>query len=252
MRTRLSAGIALLLLVSFAFFPAFAGEGDSEIEPNDTRELADYIDGFIIEGNLDEEDEHDWYVLEGQEGVFPTITIYFDDEEVEVDFEVYSDDELVETAIAYGTNDSIQVEVPGECFIHAYLWSGEGDYTIEIEPKETDPTDSECEGEDEIEPNDDRELANLIEGLRIEGYACENEDDWFVLDGSEGIEPTFILVYDDDEYDIDMEVFSDEDHAGSLLGTDSPDTETFEVPGECFIRVYSWDGEGEYVIEIEP
>lgn len=134
MKIFFSSITALLILALLFIAPAIAGEGDDEVEPNDTMDLADPVDGYIINGHMDEDDVEDWFVLDGQEGYEPTFTIYFDEDECEIDFEIYSDDELVESVIGYGTEESITCEVPGDCYIHVYYWDGEGEYTIEIDP----------------------------------------------------------------------------------------------------------------------
>ena len=239
---------ALLLLALLFVVPALAGEGDDEVEPNDEIGLADSIDGFIINGHLDEDDGEDWFVLEGQEGTHPTFTIYFDDEELEVDFAIYSDEELVDSAIDWGSEESLTCAVPGECHVKVWWWEGEGDYIVTINPKPT-----KCEGDDEIEPNDDMDSADFIEdALEINGYICEDDDDWFVLDGQEGFNPTFTIYFDDDECEMDFEVYSDDENVGTAAGWGTEESITCEVPGTCYIHVYYWEGEGEYTIEIEP
>jgi hypothetical protein len=59
-------------------------------------------------------------------------------------------------------------------------------------------------------------------------------------------------MYDDDECDIDLEVWSDDDVVGELTSSSSPDWDDFRVPGECWLKVYSFSGEGWYEIEIDP
>ena len=132
----------------------------------------------------------------------------------------------------------------------AYNPASTGDYEIEIEPG--GGVDDDCEGPDEIEPNDEVDLADWIDGYIIEGYACEGDDDWYVLDGQEGVNPEITLRYDEDECDIDLEVYSGDEYVGSLIDTESPDRDDFRVPDVCYILVYAFDGEGEYEIEIEP
>jgi hypothetical protein len=244
----LTTGIAMLvILLAFTLIPALAGEGPDEIESNNTMELADSIDGLVIEGNMDEDDGDDWFVLNGQEGYHPTFTIFFDEDEVEVDFAIYSGEEEVAEAIGYGTDESVTADVPDRCYIHVWWWSGEGDYTIRIEPGK-----DECEGEDEIEPNNDKEDADLIEGLEINGYICEDDGDWFVLDGQEGFNPTFTIYFDDEECEIDFEVYSGDELVGGAYDYGSDESITCDVPGVCYVYVYYWSGEGEYTIEIEP
>ncbi len=248
MKIFISTAIGITLFMFLILAPAIAGEGPDEIEPNDTMDLADFIDSYYIQGHMDEDDRKDWYVLEGQEGYYPTFTIYFDGDEVEIDWEIYSDDELVEGAYGWDGDESITCEVLGECYIYVYWYSGDGDYEIEIEPEK-----GECEGEDEIEPNDEADLADYIEeALEIHGYMCEDDEDWFVLGGQEGYEPTFTIFFDGDEVEMDWEIYSDDELVEGAYGWDGDESITCEVPDECFIYIYWWSGEGEYWIEIEP
>jgi hypothetical protein len=251
----LSIFLGTLMLLAFALVPVIAQEGPDEWEPNDDMELADTIEGYIIEAEIgDDDDEDDWFKLEGQEGYHPTFTIYFDEDELEVDWEIWSDDDIVGDSYDWGAPESITADVPGTCYIHVWWWSGEGEYSIEIEPDEDDvePLDDDCEGPDELEPNDDEDLADSIDSLFIEGYACEDDDDWFVLEGQEGRNPEITLRYDEDECDIDLEIYSDDEWVGSLSNVDSPDSDDFRVPDVCYIHVYAYEGEGWYEIEIEP
>lgn len=247
MRNAFPAILAVMLLLLFAIAPAVAQEGPDEVESNDDRELADRIDGFYIEGEIGGRgDDDDWFVLEGQEGYYPTFTLWYDDDECDIDMEIWSDYEKVGELTSVSSPDSITVHVPGECFLHVFIFEGRGDYEIEIEP------DEGCEGPDEIEPNDDWEDVTEIDGLYIEGYACEDDVDWFVLDGSEGYNPYITIYYDDDECDIDVTVWSDDDEVGSLSSVASPDGAEFDVPGECWLEIEAYSGEGWYEIEIEP
>jgi len=248
MKRLIPVATGLLLLLFFAIAPAIAGQGTSEAEPNDTKDLADPIEGFVINGNIDDEDTDDWFVLEGQEGLQANFVIYFDDSEgLEVDFAVYSDDEEVGKAEGYGTAEAIACEIPGTCYVHVWRYEGEGDYTLKI-------GDPACQGESEIEPNDSREEADLIkEDLTIKGYICEEDDDWFALDGQEGQNPTFTLTFDDSgDFEVDFEIYSDDELVATGAEWDSPESLRCKVPGTCYIHVYHWEAEGEYTIEIEP
>jgi hypothetical protein len=250
MRIFLSIISMAFLLVIFAMAPAIAREGPDENEPNDTMAQADSIDGLTIEGKIDERDHDDWYVLEGQEGTNPTFTLTFDEDNLEIDWEIYSGEEVVATMSDWGSPESTTVEVPSTCYIHVWWWSGSGDYTIDIEPADTTSTD--CAGEDEVESNDTKDLADSISGLEINGYACENDDDWYVLEGQEGANPTFTMTFDEDTLEIDWEIYSGDEVVASALDWGSPDELSAEVPGTCYIHVWWYSGEGEYKIEIEP
>jgi len=248
MKLLISSIAAMFLMALLIIVPAFAGEGPDEVESNNSMNTADSIDGFIIEGNMDEDDGVDWFVLNGQEGTNPTFTVYFDAEDLEIDFAIYSGDEQVAQALEWGTGDTITCEVPSTCYIKVWWWDGDGDYTIAINPKA-----SECEGPNEIEPNDDADNADYIESaLEINGYMCEDDDDWFQLGGQEGTNPTFTIVFDDDECEMDFEVLSDDEVVGTASGYGTDESITCRVPGTCYVHVYHWTGEGEYTIEIEP
>jgi len=260
MRT-FSITLTFLIFLLLALVPVLAQEGPDEVEPNDSRALADSIDGLTIDGEIGRhEDEDDWFVLEGQEGYNPRITLIYDVEECDIDLEVFSDEDLVGSLTSTDSPDRDTFDVAGVCYLHVYVYEGRGEYTIEIEPgdrdrgRDRDPghrRPGQCEGPDEVEPNDGRRDADSIDALTIEGYACEDEDDWFVLEGQEGYRPLITISYDEDECDIDVDVYSDHDEAGSLTGTSSPDSGEFDMPGECYLRVYAFEGEGDYTIEIE-
>ncbi len=259
MRNAFPAILAVMLLLLFAIAPAVAQEGPDEVEPNDDWELADSIDGLYIEGEIGARgDDDDWFVLEGQEGYNPTFTLWYDDDDCDIDVEIWSDDEIVGSLTSTSSPDSITVDVPGECWLHVYVFDGRGEYEIEIEPgrgrsdRDDRRRDDDCEGPDEWEPNDDFEDADYIDSLYIEGYACRDDKDWYVLEGQEGFNPTITIYYDDDECDIDVTVWSDDDVVGSLSSVSSPDSAEFDVPGECWLEVDGYSGEGWYEIEIEP
>ena len=135
MKTTFSALTAVLFLMLLAFVPAFAQSGSDELEPNDAPELADIESGYVIHGNIGlDGDTEDWFLLSGQEGAYPIFTMSFDDEAVEVDWEVWSGDVVVGSSMDYGSPESLFCEIPGTCTIHVWLWEGQGEYQIEIEP----------------------------------------------------------------------------------------------------------------------
>ncbi len=261
MTRTLSIMLGILVLLTLAIVPALAQEGPDEWESNDEMDLADSIDGFVIEGEIGRHgDEDDWFVLEGQEGYHPRITLYYDEDRCDIDLEVYSGDEYVGSLTSTDSPDSGEFDVPDTCYIHVYIYDGHGDYTIEIEPQGDRDRDRDrdrrprrdCEGPDEIEPNDTRRNADYIDDWDIEGYACEGDEDWYELGGQEGYYPYIEIWYDSDVCDIDVEIYSDHDLVGSLSAVEAPDGDEFDVPRDCYLRVFSFDGEGEYYIEIEP
>jgi hypothetical protein len=229
--------------------------GPDEVESNDTKDVADVIDGTMIEGYACEDDV-DWYVLEGQEGYNPTITLTYDDNGCDINLDVYSDRDLVASLTGTDSPDSDSFDIPGTCYLKVYAYDGEGEYTIDIEPAEENGNhgnhnNQDCQGNDEVEPNDTKTHATSIDGTTIDGYACEDDVDWFKIEGLETHRPTFTLTFDDEECDIDLDVYSDDELVGSLTGTSSPDSDEFRVRGDCYLKVYAYDGEGDYTIEIE-
>jgi len=104
----------------------------------------------------------------------------------------------------------------------------------------------------EREPNNQRAQADSITGLVIRGYIDNPSDvDWFVLNGQEGTNPTFIIHHDSD-VDFDFEVYSDMNRMGSATGSNSGDSMTCNIPGRCYIRIWSCRGTGNYEIVIRP
>jgi len=223
-------------------------EGEDEEEPNDLKELADLIGNLQIEAYACEND-HDWFLINAEQGNNPTISLSYNPEECDIDLKVYSDDIIVGSFESTEGEETGSVYIPGECYLHVYAYDGYGKYSIEIHPGSRN--NEECEGPDEIEPNDMKELANSIEGFEINGYACQGDNDWFVLEGQEGTLPLITLKYDFSKCDIDLDVYSDDELVGSLTATESPDQAEFHVPGTCYIHLYVYEGEGEYTIEIE-
>ena len=108
-------------------------EGPDEVESNDTKSLADSISYFSIDGYACSGDD-DWFVLTGQEGTYPTITLYYDDGYCDIDMEIYSGSDYVGSLTSTSSPDWDNFNIPSTCYIHVYAHSGEGAYTIKIEP----------------------------------------------------------------------------------------------------------------------
>jgi hypothetical protein len=107
-------------------------QGIDEIEPNDTNIMANLISGDEIQGYACPGDS-DWYVIDGQQDRYWSITCGFDAGKVEVDWEIFSDDNRVANDTSYGSPDNISCEIPGTCYIHVWHFTGEGPYIIDLE-----------------------------------------------------------------------------------------------------------------------
>ena len=102
-----------------------------EVEPNDSKNLADGISGYMICGNLGHSGDVDWFVLTGQEGYSPTFTIIHDHDN-DFDFEIFSDNSSVGSGMGVSSGDSASCTVPGTCYVKVWSCSGAGRYQIVI------------------------------------------------------------------------------------------------------------------------
>jgi hypothetical protein len=247
MKITLSALAAIVFLMLFMIVPSLAAEGVNEVEPNDTVDTADSVTGFTIQGSIGKNDTDDWFMLDGQEGEMPSFVIVFDVETMEVDWEIYSDDEVVASGEEDGSPETISdVDVPGTCYIHVSRVSGKGDYTILI-------SNPDCQGDDEVEPNDEYDLADDVTdiGSKINGWACENDNDWYLVRDL-GDDVDFTITFNADEVEVDWEIYDDTD-TQVAEGTEwgSPETLNADIDGDCWIHVWWYSGAGEYAIKIK-
>jgi hypothetical protein len=246
---------ALVVTMLLILAPAYAQKGPSEDESNNTISLADSIAGSTIQGEVGlRNDKEDWFILEGQEGTYPKIILTYDPAKGDIDLEIYSDGALVGTLEGIESPDSGSFMVMGQCAFHVYAAKGRGKYTIDIEYGDSSAisdTGTPCQGPDEVEPNDTYDIADEIADNDIEGYVCPSDEDWFLLDGQEGVVPTFYLDYDPAIGDVDMEIYSDGLLVGVIKGTAGNESAIFHVPGQVYLRVLAFDGEGSYKITID-
>ncbi len=223
----------------------------SEQEPNNDRSMANLVRNLVIEGSLSADDTEDWFELGGQEGSVPSFTIRHGPN-VNFDFEVYSGEGLACRAIGTGSSDTIRCNVPGRCFVRVWRVSGEGNYTLTVNPHRSHPMQHRPVSTTgmEIEPNNSRETATLTRSMRLEGELSHNDtEDWFELAGQEGTRPTFIINHDS-QANFDFEVYSEGNVVCRATGSGASETIHCEVPGRCFIRVWRVSGSGRYTISI--
>lgn len=124
--------VLVAVLLALVCTGAYA-QSSSEVEPNNSKDLADKVTGMTIRGSLSSTKDVDWFYLTGQEGVKPTFTIRHASG-IDFDFAVYSDGELIKTCTGTASTDSETVNVPGKCYIKVYSFRGKGAYTITITP----------------------------------------------------------------------------------------------------------------------
>jgi hypothetical protein len=221
--------------------PASRYDGGAELENNDVREMANPVGARTITGTLRGDDTTDWFVLGGQEGQRPTFTITHDAGS-NFDFEVYSDETRVGSATGTGSPDVITCSVPGRCHVKVWRVSGEGAYSLDVNPR--GGTDMERE------PNNDRSSATLARGIVLKGTLDGNDtEDWFELGGQEGRNPTFTITHGTG-CNFDFEVFSGNDLAGRAIGTGASDSLRCFVPGRCYVRIWRVSGSGDYTLSI--
>lgn len=106
--------------------------GADDREPNDDRSQATRINARSFSGQIGHQGDVDWYVLGGQEGVRPTFVINHDPG-TDIDFEVFSGDSQVCSAVGTTSPDRVSCHVPGTCYVRVYSYRGTGNYTISIE-----------------------------------------------------------------------------------------------------------------------
>jgi hypothetical protein len=218
-----------------------------EKEPNDTKNQANLIaQGLFIEGTLDAKDTADWFEIAGQEGVSPAFTITHATGN-NFDLEVYSDETLTCKGISESPQESVQCKVPGRCFVKIFRIAGSGSYSVQITPLVRVSND---EGR-EKEPNNTRETATLTKSMNLLGNIDGNADiDWFELEGQEGTLPSFTMSHSS-KVDFNFEIYSDSTLACAAMGKDTPEKITCSVPGRCFVKIWSVNGDGSYVIRVD-
>jgi len=230
-------------------------EGADENEPNDSRSRANTITEETFDGIICEDDE-DWFTFDfgRNESDYYTVILHHDDDDADLDIEVFSDQEEMGSLISVSSPDEDEFHIEDDLYIRVYSYSGSAEYWVEVYPSDGDTISrsGDCEGPSENEPNDELEDADIISGLTIRGYACEDDIDFFLLAGQEGYHPTITLYYNDNLCDIDCLVWSLDEVAGELTGVSSPDSDNFHLPDLGILAVYSYSGEGDYTIEIEP
>jgi len=229
----------IVLMIAISMITLAFGQ---EREPNNQKTQADPITALNFHGVMASSSDIDWFVLNGQEGSNPTFTITHAPS-VDFDVEIYSDNNTVGRAVGSNSGDSVTCQVPGKCFVKVWSSRGSGPYQIAIRAKS-----------DEREPNDQKSQADRIAKTQYEingTIANAGDVDWFALDGQEGNHPTFVITHAP-SVDFDLEVYSDNNSVGRATGSNSPDRVTCDVPGKCFLKVWSCRGTGEYQIEIQP
>lgn len=110
-----------------------AGTKSSEQEPNDTKSIADPVNGGVIRGEIGRNgDRIDWFRLSGDEGVHPTFTLTYDNAKgTDLDLYVYNVNEKVgDTVSQTRSPESVTCAVPGTCYLRVYAYRGAASYTI--------------------------------------------------------------------------------------------------------------------------
>jgi peroxiredoxin len=109
------------------------------------------------------------------------------------------------------------------------------------------------EGPSEVESNDLKAEADIINGFEISGHAHPGDVDWYILGGQERTNCKFTLEFEEDRDVVSMEVYSNENLIGIFEDGRSGQSSTFRIPGTCFLRVIGQSyHEGPYHILLEP
>ena len=139
-------------------------------------------------------------------------------------------------------------------------------YFLPIDPRENRPAveaavsqaprqeegQTAAQGAGEREPNDNRDSADKVTELALDGQLTgEDGEDWFRLGGQESTFASFTIVHDADN-DFNFEVFNDSSSVAHARGAGASDTVSCEIPGACHVRVYRVSGSGPYTVIVTP
>ena len=100
--------------------------------PNGSKAAARVESKMFISGFFPTSSRVDqWFRLTGQEGTNPEFAI-FHATNADFDFEVYSNDNKVCTAMGSSSGDKVRCHVPGTCYLKVWNHNGSGSFTINI------------------------------------------------------------------------------------------------------------------------
>ncbi len=142
MKKSLSLVVICLILGMFPILGLSVPESDTEIEPNDTKDEATQIHILRFYGNVGlEGDTVDWFFIPQIKGEYVEIHFEKEPEDAPIDFEVYSYYDLVGVIRLTDTDQMLDTQMPGKCYIRVSSESESGDYyriTVNV-PVDNDP-----------------------------------------------------------------------------------------------------------------
>ncbi len=130
MKSTFTLVVLFVILLSFPVMRSFAQDIPFEVEPNDTREQAQecwYVSGEIgVDGDVE-----DWYKVSGLDPEeYVSFNLVYDTELQRIDFEVYSDTNVIATTVFAESNSIVSTLVPGQCYVRVLATNGQGVYQL--------------------------------------------------------------------------------------------------------------------------
>lgn len=258
----------VLLIQNTAIADDFGMLGFLEFEPNNTAETAMILEKQVVSGDVGIELDEDWYVLSIDPGEY-LVSLNVDTVADGVGMEILSLTEATLYSEDTTTQDSVTLSLTGREFIHLWGIDGPSYYMLVIRPSANENWSyddiigtsldfvewlwvNQCQGPDEIEPNDDLSIGTPIDGNEIIGYACPGEFDYFKLSSPEPVESIITLNYEDWRCDIDLDFYNDIGDMIFLGDSTSPDMGVVTLTDNSYILVYASTYEGPYRITINP
>ena len=245
----------------FLFTLTVKPQGDyDEVEPNDTKEIANPLPDFPIDGwycHLEKDvDDDDFFSFEAEFGDQLDVTMTLDSDACDRDMELWNSDEEV-LAYSRGTSDSEHFTytfgASGTYYLRCYVWSsgsGGGDYWVDIT---STPTFI-----DEVEDNDTIGQANSLSfpladfnaSLGPGGYDGDDVD-YFAISADTDDFLDFTLTQESTGYNIDLELLDASEtvlETSDGTGTTESITYTFAAGGTYYLRCFTVSGAGLYTL----
>jgi hypothetical protein len=230
---------------------------DDALEDNDTPGGATNASTGQYEATICSEDL-DFYRVSVEAGTeLLALLDDFDHDDGDLDlYLVGNDEEIIATSAGATDEEFVSWCAPerDEVTLAVLGYSGaENDYrlTISIEA-------AACCVDDGFEPDDSLSDPRTIEsGESIDGTICPDDDDYLAFEITSDALVTFLLIFESDSIDLDVELY-DEDGRAIASSTTTNDEEIevlFETPGIYTIRIFGFLGDsGEYLAEltVEP
>ena len=220
-------------------------------EPNNERADAETIDIDQEVGGIICSGESDWLSFAGRAHCTYMLTARFSHGGGDIDMRAWdAAGERLDWALSFTDNEEIELAVNADQTLFAEIYGANGTvsnpymFIVTERCDNPEPVELACPANDPFEPNDQLGDAPLIDlNTPIRGIICEEESDYFLLNGTADCVYTLALTFSNDEGDIDLEVAIDGQFAAAADTED--DNELLEIPldagGRLEIEIYAYE-----------